>query len=114
MSDWHVLSSHDGFAHTITRDQYESRPEVTHAPVRGSGPVTERPPIVVWRDRAACLGHDTSLFFPADSHVPNLYREALALCERCEVRVECLRYAIEAGETDGVWGGVPPNGRGRR
>lgn len=57
-----------------------------------------------WRFRAACRDASTAIFFiePGGS-----VAEARAVCERCEVRSECLEYAATVGpQLDGVWGGL--------
>lgn len=64
-----------------------------------------------WRFRAACRGEDSSLFF-APSYFERREekggreRRAKAICCRCEVRDECLEYALRIRETHGVWGGM--------
>ena len=74
-----------------------------------------------WTDRAACRGTVTSaaddIFFAPDleerggsrRYAANLAAEreseALALCERCPVHVECLAYAVATRQQHGVWGG---------
>lgn len=69
-----------------------------------------------WRTEAACKGVDPELFF-ASEDLPNkqdrIEREsaAKAICGRCEVRPDCLSYAIAAGERYGVWGGLNPQER---
>jgi len=37
--------------------------------------------------------------------------EAKKVCERCEVRQECLQWALEAGQDHGVWGGLSEDER---
>ena len=32
--------------------------------------------------------------------------EALTYCNRCPVKDDCLRWALESGEAWGIWGGV--------
>ena len=58
-----------------------------------------------WRTLAACRGLDPELFVPArgDSHTA---RNAQAVCATCPVAKQCLEYAIEVGETEGIWGGL--------
>jgi WhiB family transcriptional regulator, redox-sensing transcriptional regulator len=69
-----------------------------------------------WRPLAACRGVDPELFFSSDD-LPNKHerieREAAAkaVCNRCNVRQECLLYAIAAGERYGIWGGMNPQER---
>lgn len=37
---------------------------------------------------------------------PSRAARALEVCDRCEVRAECLNYALTHGERDGIWGGT--------
>lgn len=53
-------------------------------------------------DLLPCRVADADLWFaeaPADLEL------AKALCERCPVRLRCLRSALDRGEPWGVWGG---------
>jgi WhiB family redox-sensing transcriptional regulator len=56
----------------------------------------------------ACRGVDPDLFFPVGSSGPALLQaaEAKAVCAGCPVRDDCLSYAIETGQSAGVWGGT--------
>lgn len=56
-----------------------------------------------WKDKAACKGMDVSLFFPERGKNPNLARTT---CRSCEVRKECVEFAIINEEQHGVWGGL--------
>jgi len=64
-----------------------------------------------WQFRAACKGEDTSLFF-APSYFERKEQKdareskARAICARCEVREECLAYALRIREPHGIWGGL--------
>ena len=56
-----------------------------------------------WEERAQCVGKDPEIFFPykrADEAFPK------SICARCEVREECLDYAIAYDEPKGIWGGM--------
>jgi WhiB family redox-sensing transcriptional regulator len=66
-----------------------------------------------WRHDAACRDEDPELFFPVGSSSPALRQEiqAKAVCSGCLVRVECLSWALVAGERDGVWGGTSEDDR---
>ncbi|MFI6792528.1 WhiB family transcriptional regulator [Nonomuraea sp. NPDC050383] len=65
-----------------------------------------------WLRGGACRSSDPELFFPlAPSAVQE--RRAKAVCARCEVLSECRAYAIRAGETEGIWGGLTPEERRR-
>jgi WhiB family redox-sensing transcriptional regulator len=63
---------------------------------------------MTWRDRAACLGVDPELFFPIGTTGPALIQteEAKAVCHRCEVIGDCLSWAMDSRQEDGVWGGL--------
>lgn len=56
-----------------------------------------------WRAKAECLYADPDLFFPPPGG-NGIY--ALRVCERCEVKRECLEYAIDNRIEEGVWGGT--------
>jgi WhiB family redox-sensing transcriptional regulator len=63
-----------------------------------------------WQERANCLGVDPDLFFPERGAST---REAKAVCRSCEVRAECLEYALDHGEKFGIWGGLSERERRR-
>ncbi|MFJ9536151.1 WhiB family transcriptional regulator [Streptomyces sp. NPDC101225] len=61
-----------------------------------------------WREHAACRSEDPDLFFPIGTSGPSLMQteQAKAVCKRCPVREECLRWALDTAECVGVWGGT--------
>ncbi|QXV62916.1 WhiB family transcriptional regulator [Amycolatopsis sp. TNS106] len=63
-----------------------------------------------WHDDALCAETDPELFFPDDDDDAV---DAKRICARCEVRAQCLMYALEADERTGVWGGVSAGERNR-
>jgi WhiB family redox-sensing transcriptional regulator len=63
-----------------------------------------------WQERANCLGVDPDLFFPERGAST---REAKGVCRGCEVREECLEYALAHGEKFGIWGGLSERERRR-
>jgi len=58
-----------------------------------------------WRDRANCRGTATGTFFPDKSH-REVAIAARQVCRGCEVRLDCLAYAIVHDEPFGIWGGL--------
>jgi WhiB family redox-sensing transcriptional regulator len=70
-------------------------------------------PTLPWHERAACLGQDPELFFPVGNSGPALVQidEAKAVCGRCPVAEQCLRWALKAGQVDGIWGGTTESER---
>jgi WhiB family redox-sensing transcriptional regulator len=73
----------------------------------------EELPAMDWRHRSACLDEDPELFFPIGNTGPALLQieEAKQVCRRCEVREQCLAWALEAGQDHGVWGGLSEDER---
>jgi WhiB family redox-sensing transcriptional regulator len=63
-----------------------------------------------WMALGLCAQTDPELFFPEKG---GSTREAKAICGRCEVRSQCLDYAIERNEEHGVWGGLSDHQRRR-
>lgn len=61
-----------------------------------------------WRDLAACSAHDASLFFPAGESGPAAAQIASAkrICVACDVQEECLLYAVDTNQVNGIWGGL--------
>ena len=66
-----------------------------------------------WLDLAACRGEDPELFFPVGNDGPALIQQALAItvCRRCPALIQCRTWALAAGETAGVWGGLTADER---
>jgi WhiB family redox-sensing transcriptional regulator len=69
----------------------------------GHGPLDRRDD---WRDFAACRSEDPDTFFAEGKRSHGQVREAQAICHSCPVRQQCGEYAIKAGESWGVWGGM--------
>jgi len=61
-----------------------------------------------WWSLAACQHADPDLFFPISAAGPARAQlvGAKAVCARCPVRPDCLRYALAADPVQGVWGGL--------
>ena len=58
---------------------------------------------LAWQKRALCRGTDPDAFFPEQG---GSTREAKRVCGGCEVRLDCLKYALEYDERFGIWGGL--------
>jgi WhiB family redox-sensing transcriptional regulator len=68
-----------------------------------------------WRAAGACLSADPDLFFPVATGIAADREAARAqrVCAGCQVRQECLDFAMRNGETHGIWGGTTPEERQR-
>lgn len=60
-----------------------------------------------WVADALCAQTDPDAFVAVDRGRLE-YREARKVCAVCPVRVECLRFAVETREPDGMYGGLSP------
>jgi len=56
-----------------------------------------------WQERALCAQTDPEAFFPEKG---GSTRDAKKVCVGCDVRGECLEYALEHDERFGIWGGL--------
>jgi len=63
-----------------------------------------------WREAAACADSPGIEFFPDPADVAAI-SAAKEVCAGCPVADECLSYAIETNQTDGIWGGHTPKER---
>jgi len=61
-----------------------------------------------WMRRAACAERLHACSSPARLESAH---DALAVCERCPVHVECLMFALRNGIREGVWGGMRARAR---
>jgi WhiB family transcriptional regulator, redox-sensing transcriptional regulator len=63
-----------------------------------------------WQERALCSETDPEAFFPEKG---GSTREAKKICTGCEVKAECLEYALANDERFGIWGGLSERERRR-
>ena len=63
-----------------------------------------------WVTHGACGDADPDLFFPSTSAQA---AQAIAICRRCPVMMQCRAYARAAGEDAGIWGGERQEDRAR-
>src|SRR3712207_3971567 len=63
-----------------------------------------------WQERALCAETDPEAFFPEKG---GSTREAKKICTGCEVKAECLEYALSNDERFGIWGGLSERERRR-
>ncbi|WP_113701453.1 WhiB family transcriptional regulator [Nonomuraea lactucae] len=65
-----------------------------------------------WLRGGACRSSDPELFFPL-APSPAQEARAKAVCATCQVLEQCRSYALRAGESEGIWGGLTPAERRR-
>jgi WhiB family redox-sensing transcriptional regulator len=94
---WNLLDEND-FASDAQR-----APERVPSPLPLFGTPAEDETLLGWQDRALCAQTDPEAFFPEKG---GSTREAKRVCSSCEVRAECLEYALAHDERFGIWGGL--------
>jgi WhiB family redox-sensing transcriptional regulator len=77
-------------------------------PVRLGVPGVRRPAedddnALAWQSDALCAQTDPEAFFPEKG---GSTRDAKKICASCEVRAQCLEYALQNDERFGIWGGL--------
>ncbi|ANW63780.1 transcriptional regulator WhiB2 [Mycolicibacterium murale] len=80
---------------SLVPDRFESEPE----------PADDQ-----WQERALCAQTDPEAFFPEKG---GSTREAKRICLGCDVKNECLEYALANDERFGIWGGLSERERRR-
>lgn len=67
-----------------------------------------------WRDRALCAQVSIAEFH-ADKGEGGMeaINFAKKICGLCDVKSECLQFAIQIGDSFGIWGGLPPRERSK-
>ena len=58
---------------------------------------------LAWQAEALCAQTDPEAFFPEKG---GSTRDAKRICSGCEVKAQCLDYALENDERFGIWGGL--------
>ena len=66
--------------------------------------------VLAWQEEALCAQTDPEAFFPEKG---GSTREAKRVCVGCDVRAECLEFALRNDERFGIWGGLSERERRR-
>lgn len=62
---------------------------------------TAKPNDPTWRTQARCTEVDPEAMFPSPVEPADM---PLALCRGCDVQAQCLAFALNAGDCDGIYG----------
>lgn len=85
-------------------------------PARREAPRLRRPvdddaeDALAWQSDALCAQVDPEAFFPEKG---GSTRDAKRICTQCDVKEQCLNYALEHDERFGIWGGLSERERRR-
>ena len=64
---------------------------------------TDADSALAWQADALCAQTDPEAFFPEKG---GSTRDAKRICTTCDVRDQCLEYALQNDERFGIWGGL--------
>lgn len=87
----------------VPSDAHSPQPDPALASVLPMFGAPEDDGIMGWQERALCAQTDPEAFFPEKG---GSTREAKKVCSGCDVRAECLEYALANDERFGIWGGL--------
>src|SRR5690554_4295589 len=59
--------------------------------------------VLAWQSDALCAQTDPEALFPGKG---GSTRDAKRICAACEVKAQCLEYALQNDEGFGIWGGL--------
>lgn len=54
---------------------------------------------------------DPRVFYPEDGQQVSVFKQAIAICDRCPCAEPCREMAVAREEPFGVWGGLTPRQR---
>lgn len=76
-------------------------------------PTTSAAPSDAWMRDALCRQVDSALFFPEGrgGSVVMQTEQAKQVCNLCPVKAACLAWALDTGQSSGVWGGMSEDER---
>ena len=99
---------HDSESQSAVPDDWFVDPVQLGVPgVRRSDPREDVQPqpdaTLAWQTDSLCAQTDPEAFFPEKG---GSTRDAKKICTSCEVRAECLEYALANDERFGIWGGL--------
>ncbi len=92
-----------------SRDPWQN-PAVTEM-LGANNPIDDDPEDpLAWQKDSLCRQTDPEAFFPEKGGSTSMAKK---VCSICEVKVECLEYALENDERFGVWGGLSERQRSK-
>jgi WhiB family redox-sensing transcriptional regulator len=78
--------------------------------IRSARPEEDDDNPLAWQTDALCAQTDPEAFFPEKG---GSTRDAKKICTTCEVKAQCLDYALSNDERFGIWGGLSERERRR-
>jgi WhiB family transcriptional regulator, redox-sensing transcriptional regulator len=91
------------YRNTVPNDWFVDPVRLGVPGVRRPRPVDDDENALGWQVDALCAQTDPEAFFPEKG---GSTRDAKKICTTCEVKSECLEYALQNDERFGIWGGL--------
>ena len=99
-----------GFPDPVAEPAARSDVPQQRTPFVGSTADDDETAMLSWQEQSLCAQTDPEAFFPEKG---GSTREAKRICVGCEVRSQCLGYALAHDERFGIWGGLSERERRR-
>lgn len=64
-----------------------------------------------WRKKGACRGQNPNQYIPEKRNTKDTKHYNKTLCDSCEVKADCLDFALANRAKKGLWGGTVPKER---
>jgi len=98
------------FRPTVPEDWFVDPVRLGIPGIRTSRPDEDDENPLSWQTDALCAQTDPEAFFPEKG---GSTRDAKKICTTCEVKAQCLEYALQNDERFGIWGGLSERERRR-
>lgn len=102
--------TNSGYRPSVPDDWFVDPVKLGMPTVRSSVPADDDDNPLAWQSDALCAQTDPEAFFPEKG---GSTRDAKKICTTCEVRAQCLDYALANDERFGIWGGLSERERRR-
>lgn len=100
----------NGYRPSVPDDWFVDPVKLGMPGLRPQSTVDEDENQLAWQSDALCAQTDPEAFFPEKG---GSTRDAKKICTTCEVRAQCLEYALLNDERFGIWGGLSERERRR-
>src|SRR4051812_1295281 len=102
--------TNSGYRPSVPEDWFIDPVKLGMPGIRSASIVDDDNNPLAWQTDALCAQTDPEAFFPEKG---GSTRDAKKICTTCEVKAQCLDYALHNDERFGIWGGLSERERRR-
>jgi WhiB family redox-sensing transcriptional regulator len=102
--------TNSGYHPSVPEDWFVDPVRLGMPGIRSASIVEDDDNPLAWQTDALCAQTDPEAFFPEKG---GSTRDAKKICTTCEVKAQCLDYALHNDERFGIWGGLSERERRR-